>query len=221
LLLFCLPIMVLSGQAAIIAGLAAGGLAMALLTVAAVGTAGSLSFLHMLTTYARHAGAGMPGFKVFKQVDLNSFLTLLLGPHAPGRGIVVGLASLAAAAVLLKTWHSCRGSNEDSRILVLGATITWNSVFNLYTPIYDLTLLIPGLVMTADSIYRMSGPARSLQGRLFLALAVLLVAGEWYSQTLARDHGFQLLTPILVVVGAYQLSLARGAMKAGIGPDPR
>jgi hypothetical protein len=221
LLLFCLPVLVLSGQGALIAGLAAGGLLLALLTVAAVGTTGSLAFLQMLATYTRHAGAGMPGFKVFKQVDLNSFLTLSLGPHAPGGKLVMGLAFLAAAAILLRTWHSCRGGNEDSRILVMGATITWNSVFNLYTPIYDLSVLIPGLVMTADYLYRMTGPNRPRQSRLFIVLMVSLIAGEWYSQTLARDHGFQLLTPILVIVGAYQLALARGAMTAAICPDPR
>jgi hypothetical protein len=219
LLLFCLPILLLSRQPAILAGLAAGALFLTVVTVIAVGTTACMSFLDMLASYARHAEAGMPGFKVFKQVDLNSFLTLMQGGHTTGVRLIMALAGLAAAAILLRAWYSCARADDEARILVLGATITWNSVFNLYTPIYDVTLVIPGLIMTGEVIYGMTRERREREARVFIGLMVSLILGEWYTQTLARDHGIQLLTPILAVVGIYQLALARVVARAAISPD--
>ena len=180
---------------------------LAVLSLMAVGSSACLDFLHTLTSYAHRTGAGSPGFKVFKQVDINSFFTMLFaGPTVFARVTIV-VTALLAAVILLRAWRYRQDQGGDSRVLAMGATLTWNAVFNLYTPIYDLTLLIPGLLMTADVLYRRPRTHGHPPGKMFVMFAVLLVLGEGVSQTLARDYGFQLLPPIVLALGAYQVAL--------------
>jgi hypothetical protein len=208
LMIFALPVLVVAGQWRILAGFATGGAGLALLSLGAVGWSGCRSYLDMLTAYAHHSSAGSPGFKTFKHVDLNSFCTLLLGgPSAMARGVLV-LAAATAILILRRAWRARSGRGDDNRLLAMCATLTWNSVINLYTPIYDLTLAIPGVLMTADVLYRRPRDVRHPLGPVFGMLIILLVVGAGVTQGLAHDYGFQPVTLVLLAMGTYQAVLA-------------
>jgi hypothetical protein len=208
LMMWTLPVLIVAGQWRILGGFATGAAGLALLSLAAVGWSGCRSYFDMLIGYAHHASAGSAGFKVFKHVDLNTFFTLLLGgPHGTGRGVLLVTAAIAVA-ILLRAWKSANGARNDNRILAMCATLTWNSVFSLYTPIYDMSLMIPNMLMTADVLYRRPRNPEHPPGRLFGTLAALLVLAGWLTQSLARAYGFQPATLILLAVGTYQAILA-------------
>jgi hypothetical protein len=117
------------------------------------------------------------------------------------------VATLIGLPLLVSCWWAARRPGRDRRVLVLGATISWTAVFNLYTPVYDVALVLPGVILTADVLSRRSA-SRSLDPR-FRALLALLVLVPWVSQALALSIGFQPLTLVLLALGAYQIRLAR------------
>src|SRR5262249_22657317 len=140
---------------------------------------------------------------------LNSFVTLLAhGPTPIARWVLAASATIAAAA-LLRIWWS-RGLSVDQRVLALCATLTWNAVFNLYTPIYDLSLIVPNVIMTADVLYRRPRSEGWKPGFVFGSLVALLLLAGTCTQTSAIAIGFQPMTLVLLALGAYQAYLAAG-----------
>lgn len=214
MMLFTVPVLVLAGRWRIVGGFVAGALGLGGLTLAAVGWSGCRAFLGVLVSYSGTMARGSPGFKVFKHVDLNAFLHLLLGGPTPvARALWLG-ATVAAMAALAITWRSRLVRSDEQRALILGATITWNLVFNLYTPIYDVSVAIPGVLIAMDAHYRRPNPSEAPPGARFATLVALLVLGSWFTQVLARRLGFQILTPILFALGASQALLARRGTSA-------
>jgi hypothetical protein len=207
LLLFALPILFLGGRWRLIAGIAAGAAAVALSSLAVAGWTGSASFLDMMAAYARHTSSGSEGFNSVKQVDLNSFVTMLLGGPTPIARWALIMSAVVAAAVLLPIFWTRRLS-LDRRVLVLCATLTWNAVFNLYTPIYDLSLLVPNVIMTADVLYRRPQSAGWRPGPIFGVLVALAILVGACTQTIAAKYGFQPMTLVLIALGGYQAYLA-------------
>jgi hypothetical protein len=205
LLVLVPPMLLAAGPLRAAAGFAAAGLVLAACSLLAVGRSGCLAYADLLWSYAERTSGGSTGFKTFKHVDLNTFFTLLAGgPGPPAR-----LALLAAALPLLAlAWRAGgrRGGGGDCRLLAWCATFSWAPVFNLYAPVYDTTLVLPGVLMTADVLARRSG------GTLppgFRVLVALLVLTPWITQALARSAGFQPLTLVLLALGAYQIALVR------------
>jgi hypothetical protein len=204
-LLLALPMLIVRGRLRALAGFAAAGLGLAVASLLAIGTEGCLAYARVLRGYARTTTGAAMVFRDFKYVDIRSFFALLLhGPGPVARAAAVA-AALIGVPILIACWWSAR-RGADRRALALAATLSWTAVFNLYTPVYDAALVLPGVIVTADVLARRGGGR--LPGR-FRALLGLLGLVPWVSQALARAVGFQPLTLVLLALGAFQIDLAR------------
>lgn len=212
LVMFVLPLLFLSGQRRLLAGAVVGGLALIAVCLLIVGVDGARAYWELLTVYGRTMSAGAEGFKVFKHVDLHSFFVLLCGgagwlPH--GAVVAVGACFVPW---LLAAWRGGARRDRDRQVLALCAALTGNMVFSAYTPIYDVSLIIPNILVTGDILYRRSGGHRD--GRplaVFLVLVGVLVCCAWGTQSSARINGFQPLTLVLLSLACCQISWACAA----------
>ena len=87
------------------------------------------------------------------------------------------------------------------------ALISINTLFNAYTPIYDLVLLLLGAVLTVEHLVQRYGPNVS---RTLIAAQVLLAIfyfGPHLSQALARSTGAQPFGIVLAAVAIWQAGL--------------
>jgi hypothetical protein len=219
LLMFVAPLLLLSGRPRLRAGAVVGGLVLAAICLLIVGVDGARAYLDMLTAYGRHMSAGAASFKTFKHVDLHSFFVLLYG----GPGWLPKLSVLAVAAgfvpLLLAAWWFRAGRGGDWQVLALCATLTGNMLFSAYTPIYDVSLLIPNVLITGDIVYRRcQGPTDRRLIVAFLVLAGLLLCTAWVTQESARTNGFQPLTLVLLAWACFQAGLAWWGPSAGQDP---
>lgn len=223
LLMFVLPLLVLSGKPRLIAGVGVGGLALVAVCLLIVGLDGARGYWDLLTTYSRTMSAGAENFKVFKHVDLHSFLVLLCG--GPGWLPKCGVVAAATCFVpwLLAAWWSRAGRDGDREVLALCATLTGNLVFSAYTPIYDVALVVPNVLVTGEVIYRRcQGQAAGRAKLAFLLLAGLLVFSAWVTQASARVAGFQPLTLVLMSWSCFQVAFAvRGPFRAATPAEAR
>jgi hypothetical protein len=208
LLMFALPLLVLSGKPRLLAGTVVGGLALAAVCLLIVGIDGARAYWDMLTVYGRTMSAGAAHFKTFKHVDLHSFFLLLYG----GPGWLPKLSVLAIAAwfvpLVLAAWWSRAGQSRDGQLLALCATLTGNMLFSAYTPIYDVSLLIPNVLITGDVIYRRCQQhPDAVLARSFCVFVGLLITAAWVTQHSAQVYGFQPLTLVLLAWGCFQIAV--------------
>jgi hypothetical protein len=209
LLMFVLPVLLLSGRLRLLAGAVVGGVVLAAICLLIVGVDGARGYLDMLTAYSHTMSAGAEGFKTFKHVDLHSFFVLLYG----GPGWLPKLSVLAVAAgfvpPLFAAWWFRAGRGGDGLLLALCATLTGNMLFSAYTPIYDVSLIIPNVLITGDIVWRHSQRQRDRRVLVaFLVFAGLLVGTAWCTQESAKAYGFQPLTLVLLAWGCFQIALA-------------
>ncbi|MEO8497844.1 MAG: hypothetical protein ABI614_22485, partial [Planctomycetota bacterium] len=85
--------------------------------------------------------------------------------------------------------------------------ISLNALFNAYTPIYDLVLLMAGAALTAEHLAQRHGPnvSRSLAASQ-LMLAVVYF-GPHLSQVVAKSTGAQPFGLVLAALAVWQGSL--------------
>ena len=204
LLLLVLPMLVVARRWRALGGFAVGGLLLAALSLLAVGWRGCLAYAGHLTTFARIMKAPTTAFPSWKFVDLDHFLGLLFGVNTSIQPIVWSAVALAVLPFLARLWWAFDRSGPDRRLLTWSATLTWTLVLNGYIGLYDVILAVPGLLITADVLYRRAG-GLTLGFKLLLALLYVV---SWVSQHLARSTGFQPLTLLLMALGVYQLVLA-------------
>jgi hypothetical protein len=211
LLMFVLPMLLLSGKPRLLAGAAVGGVALGAICLLIVGVDGARAYVDMLTVYGRTMSAGAESFKTFKHVDLHSFFVLLYG----GPGWFPKLSVLAVAAcfvpLLLAAWRLRASRGGDWQALALCATLTGNMVFSAYTPIYDVSLIIPNVLVTGDILYRRCQGQHDRRSVVaFQVLVGLLIGTAWGTQEWARLYGFQPLTLALLAWACFQLALLLG-----------
>jgi len=80
-------------------------------------------------------------------------------------------------------------------------------VINVYMGIYDMILVVLALLWTADIFYRQGNRLETFYPT-FKLLVFLVLLLTWLTQPLARLTGFQIITPVLFVLAAFQLRLA-------------
>jgi len=187
LLLLLVPMLVVTKRWRTVAGFCVGVVVLGLVSLAVIGFSGIPAYLDTLAFFSRAKATGL--HLIWFDVDALSFFLPLLGKHA-------WLAALVLAAVvipfLLRAW---RRDPEDSFALA----ITWTLVLNFYVVIYDSTLIILAVVLTAGSLAHPYLP-RSFR---WLLLALFLV--PWVARQSAQNFGFQPMTIALVAFGCYQL----------------
>lgn len=208
LLVIILPMLVIARRWRILGGFAAGGLALVVVSVLAIGRRGCLGYIEHLLAFSRTTRAPDTDFPNWKFVDLDHFLGPLLGDHGIIRIFVLAGAALAVLPSLARLWWEYDRSGADRRMLTWSATLTWTLVLNLYIGVYDAILIVPGLLMTADVLHRRANGTAAAMTPAFRLLLALLYVIPWFSQHLARSTGIQPFTPILIAAGIYQVALA-------------
>ena len=214
LLVLLLPMLVLGWRRRILIGLIGGAGILGTVSLLVVGWRGCADYVAMLLHFGGLATAARNSFLLADYVDLNSFLRMASGGH--GHVAIAVLALVAAGVVpwLAKLWRDMRRDGEVESSLAWASTLTWTTVLNLYVTSYDTPIILLGIVLIADALYRMNRESVPMVPRILL---LLLYVVPWIPPVPIGDGRIlQLYTVVLVVLGAYQLWLAM----RGIGGAP-
>ncbi len=215
--LLALPVavMLLTGAWRMLAGLSVSATLTLLASLATVGAHGFGLWLKILKVYSFLATQPNSVLRRTKYVDLNSFLSVLLGGSSLTR--VVTLALTAAAFLLLvRAWWTSRNQPPATRSYLWAATVSWTLLLNVYVPIYDTIVLIPAVALAAHSVIRRD-PERQPALQAWLVALWLL---PWLTQAFADALRLQIFTILLAGFGYWALTLAHGKSLATAEKDP-
>jgi hypothetical protein len=203
LLLLVVPMLLITRRYSTLLGFVAGGGLLALVSWLLVGKQGCVGYINTLLHFTSASTSAVTSLRSWKYVDINSFFRLLLGQWPYLRWGMTAAAFLVAMPFLVRFWRSSRRSNEAGTDWAV--TITWTLVLNLYVGIYDSTLVVLSLLLTADVLCRRNDKDRLWTSYKLILLLVYIV--PWITQPIARLTGLQLYTLVLALVGSYQIRL--------------
>jgi hypothetical protein len=188
----------------VVGGLAAGGIGMALLSVATVGLDGCRAWFANLALYGDRAAKTGEAWHEAKYVDLLAFFHLLL-PKPAAVATVAALSAATIGVVLLgRAWWKSDSTFMDRPIperRLWAATLCLTLVVNPYVPIYDAILVVIAVALVARE-------QRTIAGWL---LALYLV--PWVTQSFAEFLHVQLMTIVLAAFGVWLMERAgKGSM---------
>lgn len=180
------------------------------LCLAPNGWEGVTQYRELTTSLATQAwDVATPMWKVH---GLAPWFNLTLGSDGRLACGLIGLAAVAFVAIRAR-FLSGAGAIEPIWFATL---ISVNSLFNAYTPIYDLVLLGIAAVLTAEHLVREHGPNvnRSLAAtQLMLGIVYL---GPHLSQALAKSTGAQPFGLILAALAVWQGSMMLQSQRAPV-----
>jgi alpha-1,2-mannosyltransferase len=189
----------------VISGLAAGSVAMAVLSIATVGWEGCLAWARTLGFEAQVASGSGEAWHRAKYVDMAAFFHLLLGGHATAAAIVMMIVGVAAVGVLGRAWWRSDGLAQGLASRELwAATLCFALVVNAYAPIYDTVLAVAAIALVASK--REQRPEQHREA--FAAWLLLLYMVPWLTQSFAEFLHLQLMTVVLAGFGVWALRLA-------------
>jgi hypothetical protein len=207
LVVLLLPMLAVARRWWTLLGVCLTGLALALVSLLALGSRICLSYIDALRGFTGTAtGTGMIR-KDWKFIDLNFFFRNLFGEPTPlGKVLVLMLAAAPLTFLIISWWKLDRGGRDYQRLL-WASTMTWTMVINLYMGIYDMVLVVLALLWTADVFYRQANRLETFFPTFkFLVFLVFVLA--WFTQRLAQLTGLQVITPVLFALAAFQLRLS-------------
>jgi hypothetical protein len=207
LVILLLPMLVVARRWRTLLGVSFTGLFLSLISLVAVGKNLCLSYIDALRGFTgTTTGTGMVR-KDWKFIDLNFFFRNLFGEPTPlGRILVLAIAAAMLIFLCISWWNMERGG-ESRRWLVWAGTVTSTMVINVYMGIYDLILIVPAVLWTAEVFYRQRNRTASYFPT-FKLLVFLVIVLSWITQPLARVTGVQIITLVLLALAAFQLRLA-------------
>jgi Glycosyltransferase family 87 len=177
LLVFIGPMLVFTRQWRLLMGLVIGCLTLGIISLLWAGIEGTNGYIKLLSMYSRAINSPIEIFQTHKYVDVGAAMRLLVGAQ-PGLRLLI---LLVAIPVICFIWYKL-GPQPLSWALAVVCGI----LLNLYSPIYDCTLLIFAvLVVGVDSL------ANWLIASLYLV--PLITVG------VAKLTGVQLYTLVLIV----------------------
>ncbi len=197
--LLIVPLLLVGRRWRILGGFVVGAVVLGLISLGVEGESACRDFVRLMAGYGREGASASDGFKTIKYVDLRAFLGLL--GFSPGVASPLALLlGLPAAAGLALAWsRAAEGPKAD---LAWSAALCFTPILNLYGPVYDVSLIVPGLILAAATIPR--GGGQDWPPAFRWLLAIVYVAA-WTSPGLAQGVGFQPLTVALAAMGAYLL----------------
>jgi hypothetical protein len=185
-----------------VAGLAAGGAALALASFFTVGLEGLRAWTGMLALAAQVSARPEDAWHRAKYVDMSAFFRLLLGNSQPLTSIVLIVLGLAAVSLLGRAWWQ---SNHFAENELWAATLCFILVVNAYAPIYDMVLVVAAVAFVAAST---RWNERTKQDREAFAIWLLLLYMlPWVTQAFAEFLHFQVITLVLAGFGVWTLRL--------------
>jgi len=175
-------------------GLAAGGIAMALLSVATVGLDGCRGWLAALAMNANMAAKSGEAWHEAKFVDMLAFFHLLL-PNQPTLALVASIAvAVIAVNWLGRAWWRSDSPGVDRRLWA--ATLCLTLVVSPYVPIYDAILVAIAVALVA--------PDRETLAGWLLPLYLI----PWVTQSFAEFLHLQLMTMAVAGFGVWVMQRA-------------
>jgi Glycosyltransferase family 87 len=207
LVILLLPMLVVARRWWTLLGVCLTGLFLSLISLVAAGKNICLSYMDALQGFTgTTTGTGMVR-KDWKFIDLNFFFRNLFGEPTPlGRILVLTIAVAMLIFLFISWWNMDRGG-ESRRWLVWAGTVTSTMVVNVYMGIYDLILIVPAVLWTAEVFYRQPNRTASYFPT-FKLLVFLVIVLSWITQPLARVTGVQIITLVLLALAAFQLRLS-------------
>lgn len=213
LLLFLIPMLLLTRRFKAFGGFIAGS---ALLAAAATAFGGIKiwpAYVHFLRVFGRFVGfKGQSSHFLWLYIDFKSFVQAVSGGWSSARLVLfisVSIAMAAWLAVLL--WKSAKGGGP-AQSLAWAATLTWTLLLNVYVPIYDSVLFVIAAVLTLGALRDLEWKAA--MGRMSF-LAVLIAVTSWELEKIAQDKGIQFLPILLAMFGLSQLYFLHRAVRQG------
>src|SRR5262249_45081596 len=158
-------------------------------------------YIRILLNFGQAAVHGHTYSELRNYMDLSAFSSLLPGGRSGVATAILGIVSFTLLARLIHAWFKSFGGDRKVNTLVWAATITWTLVLNVYVPIYDSILAIPGVIATA-AILESSGANIS---RGFTVLWAGIYVCSWISTNVAGSIGLQILTILYGALGTLQL----------------
>jgi hypothetical protein len=140
----------------------------------------------------------------WKVHGLAPWITLLLPEGGRACGWLLGSVAAAGLAVWYRRSHA---GNNCPEPIWFATLISVNVLFNPYTPIYDLVLLMIGVLLTAEHLAARHGPSI---GKHLVAAQILIATvyfGPHLSQVIAKVTGAQPFALALAAIAAWQLWL--------------
>jgi alpha-1,2-mannosyltransferase len=178
----------------IVSGFAAGGLAMALLSIATVGLNGCRAWFGALAMNGNRVAASAEAWHLAKYVDIVAFSHLLFANWpaiADGAAITVG--AIAVSWLGLAWWRSDGTVDQP----LWAATLCFTLVVNPYAPIYDAILVVAAVALIV-----------SARQALAAGWILLLYMVPWVTQSFAEFLHLQLMTVVLAGFGIWMLETA-------------
>jgi hypothetical protein len=174
LIIWIIPLLVVSAEWKAIVGFSAGALALISSTTTVLGFAVWQHYMVMI----RQLGQWQP--YLIPSVYLEVFEVFAVVSRGHSSYIASRICFLGGAAVIGYIWYRIlRGSSEHRVTVAWSMTLPLTLLFNVYTPIYDSVLLIVSLTASAHLLRRLPGPT------LVRGYFVVLVAS--YSTTWIAD----------------------------------
>ena len=186
LLLLLLPMLAITKRWRCLAGFFMGAAILGLASLFVIGFSGIPDYLEMLAFFSRAKRSGLHLTQF--DVDAYAFFLPLAGKYS---WLAMLVLAVSVTPLLIKAW---RQDPKNS----FAIAITWTLVLNFYVVIYDATLVILAVVLTAGLL-----SPKLPRGLRWLLLALFLI--PWVSRQSAAGYGFQPMTVALVAFGGYQL----------------
>lgn len=196
------PMLVITKRYRALAGFAAGGAALAALSLALMGWEGSAAYARALLSFgADKLGAGTKS-PTWIYYDVYTFLVC----QSPAVALAYKAIKVAILVLAVPALFVClRGLGR--RVEAWAVAVTWTLLLNVYVPKYDAHLLIVPALLVADYLYRERGRLTltfELTAAALFVLSLLSPAG-------AVVTGVQLITVVMLAFGFYQFRLFRAA----------
>lgn len=139
----------------------------------------------------------------WKVHGLASWVQLVVPQHARLVTIGIGLA----ASIGVGIWWRLRAS-QDAMMFCQAAAglLVINALFNPYTPIYDLVILAPAVVLGVEYVHggaRTSFASDGVQAVVFQFILAAIFFGPHLSQALAKRLGVQVFPWILAAIALW------------------
>ena len=197
--------LVLGRRWRVVGGFAAGGIAMALLSIATVGLDGCRAWLRALATNGKTVAATAEAWHRSKNVDILAFSHLLFANWPAVADVVAISVAVIALGWLGRAWWRSDSARIDRRLWA--ATLCFTLVINPYVPIYDAILVAAAVALVAS------------EGQALAGWLLLLYLVPWVTQSFAEFLHLQLMTVALAGFGIWLLETTGKATVSPTNPQ--
>jgi Glycosyltransferase family 87 len=201
LLIWIVPMLLLSGRFRALLGMACTGSVLAAVSIAVAGWRASLDWLHLLFRWGNRVTIAGGKYPRVKFVDLNACINLF-GSQA--KWIALPLAGIVAAACIIIAVQAWKGSIESR----WAATLTLAVLVNVYTPMYDAVILVLAMLVLW----------RQENARACAMFMVALHLAAWWSEDLSK-YGWPLVTMVAFGFMIYQGWRSTEGVRMGSHPN--